>query len=172
MLPTHPSTFLSKTKSLNASNDTVNNSLLVNASNENAHQTLHDIIILFLTSMALHESAQFRTLDLADIMTRLSDFISRDNALLSLEIDEKLRLDGILLQLSKLISLSRPAEKSLSCRILDILKDFWKKCLLIDSDIYTFIHQDDNYLFGDLVIPNLLGSNNNYLNTSDSFSSK
>jgi hypothetical protein len=146
---------LVKYSGFDASDSTITNSLLEGL--EVPQQTLHDLIILFLTSIALNESKQLPKIDISDIMTQLSELIALEVPRLSMTVDDSTRLDIVFRQLSELLSVSKPARESISSRIMSMINDFFRKCLLIDSDIYTYIHHNSNPMFDDFVVPNLLG---------------
>jgi hypothetical protein len=71
-------------------------------------------------------------------------------------VDDTTRLDVVFSQMSELLSVSNHARESISTRIITMINIFFRKCLLIDSDIHTFIHHNTNAMFDDLVVPNLL----------------
>jgi hypothetical protein len=163
-----------KSKSFGASDSTITSQFLaggLEAPKNHVQQTLHDLIIIFLTSMALNDSTQIQKLDLADIMNRLSEFIAPEVSHLSVTVVDKMRLDVIFSQLSEFLSVSKQAQESISSRIISMVNDFFKRESLIETDVFTFIHHNMTCLFDDALVPNLLGKTNNVMK-SDSLSSK
>jgi hypothetical protein len=157
------SSHLADSKMLESSVSTVTEGLNgvlsgLDVSKDFQHKTLYDTIILFLTSVALDESSQFRIqkTDFAEIISRFSDWITPEFAQLSTGMEKNMRLQTFFFQLSGLVAGSTAAQNSMTNRITEMLNDFFKKALSAQS-VYTFINHDPTSFFGDLVISNFLG---------------
>ena len=161
MLPTVSWSYFSNSQS-KCSDSTLADKLMegLEVEKEPSSQTMSDIIILFLSSMALNESTRFKNQknEFSDLVSKLSEWLSPELMLLNKEMDDSMRFNNFFKLLSGLLTnAGQSIDEHIRKRLSNELNVYFSRLLALEKNMFVFINHDATSIFGDLLLSNLFG---------------